>query len=144
MGGGKCQLCMKESATVERMWRRQSRVIRHGGMGTGLSAGKLRGPTINRVSSEKISGNLKYRTVFCSKHMRERRSIPARERHESALSRRQALFGVCEHLLRWNLRAIRSAFNRLSQTCNFQLDKLLPIRIYSRCMVAFANVIRLL
>lgn len=30
MGGGKCQLCMKESATIrERMWRGQSRVIRH-------------------------------------------------------------------------------------------------------------------
>lgn len=35
MGGGKCQLCMKESAAIERTWRGQSRVIRHGGMGTG-------------------------------------------------------------------------------------------------------------
>lgn len=31
MGGGKCQLCMKESAAIERTWRGQSRVIRYGG-----------------------------------------------------------------------------------------------------------------
>lgn len=39
MGGGKCQLCMKESATVERMWRGRSRVIRRGRMGRNGRAG---------------------------------------------------------------------------------------------------------
>lgn len=32
MGGGKCQLCMKESAAIERTWRRTERwVIRRAG-----------------------------------------------------------------------------------------------------------------
>lgn len=64
MGGGKCQLCMKESAAIERTWRGRSRVIRRGRTETGGfihdRGRKLGGPAINCVSSEKISGNLKY------------------------------------------------------------------------------------
>lgn len=40
MGGGKCQLCMKESAAIrERTWRGQSRVIRHRAGGEGERGG---------------------------------------------------------------------------------------------------------
>lgn len=75
MGGGKCQLCMKESAAVERTWRGHSRDYPPRGRMMGTEGRrkrrviqgrgrKLGGPTINCVSSEKISGNLKYRTFF--------------------------------------------------------------------------------
>jgi len=97
MGGGKCQLCMKESAAIrERTWREQSRVIRYraelGERGVIHGRGKeLGGPTINCVRlSEKISGNLKYCTVFRSKHMREKTRPWAREYRVEL-----ALFAVC-------------------------------------------------
>lgn len=58
MGGGKCQLCMKESAAIERTWRRTERRVirREDGDGVGRDGYPPRGRRRRRERDRETRG----------------------------------------------------------------------------------------